>query len=574
MQMRRLALLVSLLALFAAPAAVFAQESILSFDATAQVQEDGSILISEAITYDFGEEYRHGIYREIPLLNVVAGQISRPAMSDIRVTDELGRPYEFEVSGFRTKSIKIGSVDETINGAHTYLITYTLKRAISITENFDEVYWNVTGTGWQVPMASVSAVVRLPQPVPAAELQTACYAGVAKVQSACAVEPIVRNGSATFSRAELAPGEGLTISVAFPKGMVAGPTTWDVVWYWIMTFGWIVIPVGVFILLFRRWWRYGRDAKGRGAIPVQYDAPNGLSPLAIGTLFDGSVGDRDITAEIVYLAERGYLKIHRVEEKQIVIFNKTDYALIKLKEAGAELVDYQKMLFDALFTPKHMTEAMIDGVPTQVARVSEFGKHAFYKEVKKVQDAAYEWLTTKGYYAQNPSTVKLKYMGAGGVMAFLGIWFMFFPQIGLSLLLSGIMTLFFGAIMPALTAKGMVAKEHVLGLEEYIEAAEKRRIDFHNAPEKNPQEFERLLPHAIALGVEKKWAKQFEGMNIQPGWYGGQQGVFNAMILTSNLGDFRGMAATSFSGSSGGGSGIGGGGSVGGGFGGGGGGSW
>jgi uncharacterized membrane protein YgcG len=342
-----------------------------------------------------------------------------------------------------------------------------------------------------------------------------------------------------------------------------------------MTFGWIVIPVGVFIFLFRRWWRYGRDAKGRGAIPVQYDAPAGLSPLAIGTLFDGSVGDRDITAEIVYLAERGYLKIHRVEEKQMVIFNKTDYALIKLKEAGAELPDYQKMLFDALFTEKHMADATIDGTLTHVARVSEFGKHAFYKEIKKVQDAAYERLTTDGYYVQNPSKVKLKYMGAGAVMAFFGIWFMFFPQVGLSLLFSGIMTILFGAVMPALTAKGMAAKEHILGLEEYIEAAEKRRIDFHNAPEKNPQEFERLLPHAIALGVEKKWAKQFEGMSVQPGWYGGQRGVFNAMILTNSLGDFRGMAATSFSGTApGGGSGIGGGGSVGGGFGGGGGGSW
>ena len=37
-----------------------------------------------------------------------------------------------------------------------------------------------------------------------------------------------------------------------------------------------------------------------------------------------------------------------------------------------------------------------------------------------------------------------------------------------------------------------------------------------------PEIFEKLLPFAIVLGVEKKWAKAFESMHLpQPNWYAG-----------------------------------------------------
>jgi uncharacterized membrane protein len=65
---------------------------------------------------------------------------------------------------------------------------------------------------------------------------------------------------------------------------------------------------------------------------------------------------------------------------------------------------------------------------------------------------------------------------------------------------------------------------------------EKDRLKFHDAPKKNPKLFNKLLPYAIALGVEKEWAKQFEGMDInkETTWYASNQ-AFTAYVLADSL---------------------------------------
>jgi uncharacterized membrane protein len=148
-----------------------------------------------------------------------------------------------------------------------------------------------------------------------------------------------------------------------------------------------------------------------------------------------------------------------------------------------------------------------------------------------------------------------------------------------SAIISAIIVFVFGFLMPARTHKGVLAKEYILGLKEYLMVAEKDRIKFHNAPEKNPKQFEKLLPYAMVLGVEKEWAEQFKDIYIQnPSWYNDPSGAnFNSLVLLSSLNSFSSSTNSVLtsvpSSASGGGSGFGGGGG-GGGFGGGGGGSW
>lgn len=133
--------------------------------------------------------------------------------------------------------------------------------------------------------------------------------------------------------------------------------------------------------------------------------------------------------------------------------------------------------------------------------------------------------------------------------------------------------------MPAVTKKGAELKENILGFKDFLSVTETDRLKFHNAPEKTPESFEKFLPYAMVLGVEKEWSKQFEGIyNQQPNWYEDSSGrMFNAMILSSIVSDFSSSATAAMSSqpssAAGGGSGFSGGGG-GGGFGGGGGGSW
>ena len=128
--------------------------------------------------------------------------------------------------------------------------------------------------------------------------------------------------------------------------------------------------------------------------------------------------------------------------------------------------------------------------------------------------------------------------------------------------------------MAAKSKKGVLAKEYLLGLKEYLQIAEKDRLNFHNAPEKKPEIFEALLPYAMIFGVVEIWAKEFQGIyNSQPNWYESKSNNFNAVSFGREMAVFSAMSTRSLS-SSPAGSGSGGGGFSGGGGGGGGGSSW
>ena len=211
----------------------------------------------------------------------------------------------------------------------------------------------------------------------------------------------------------------------------------------------------------------------------------------------------------------------------------------------------------------------------------------FYKNLSSLKTQIYQAVTDKGYFRTRPDKVRLTYQIIGvvlicfgftiaGIWGFLGV---------ISFIISGILPIIFSVYMPSRTLEGVLAKEHILGLKEYLTVAEKARLEFHNAPEKGPDLFEKLLPFAMALGVEKNWAKQFENIyNTKPAWYNDSStSTFNSLSLVNNLRSFSSEAnstfvsipASSSSGSSSwsGGSGFSGG-SSGGGGGGGGGGSW
>jgi len=328
----------------------------------------------------------------------------------------------------------------------------------------------------------------------------------------------------------------------------------------------LVLPVIVFIVMFRLWWLKGRDPKGRGTIIAQYEAPDNLTPLEVGTIIDERADNKDISAEIINLAVKGYLKISKVENK--VFFKTDDYQLEKLKESNDLKEHFDKDLLSGIFKNR------------KKIKLSDL-KNEFYKTLNKINEEIYDILTTKGYFVKNPNTVVWKYLATGFACVFLAFLLgsFFGGLVILSFIISGIVIGIFGWFMPARTLKGVRAKEYILGLKEYLSVAEADRIKFHNAPEKNPERFEKLLPYAMVLGVEKEWAKQFEGIyKNPPSWYSDPSGAsFNSLLFVSSLHNFSASAnstlASTPSQASGGGSGFSGG-SSGGGFGGGGGGSW
>lgn len=561
------------LCLFNISTAQTSSEAILSFHASIRVNSDNSVDVSETIKYDSGTFSRHGIYRDI---YPYSSEDRKMSIENIDVVDENGEPYRFETSydgdNFR---IKIGDPVETFVGQKTYVIKYRATYAVAQLENLDETYWNATGNAWEIPIYEARAEVRLPSGFKF--VQSACYLGYEGSKETC--ERVAGDGVYTFETGRmLEPREGLTIAVGFEKGAVmpyAGsegtPTFWQKYWTWILG---ALLPGLTFIFSFWYWYKRGRDPKGRGVIVPQYDVPDNLTPLEAGGIMNEKIEAKYISAEIIYLATQGYLKIRESEEKILGLIKRKDYELIKAKDFSGLTDDFDQKLVNSLFDHGETT-----------VKLSNL-KNSFYKSAAKVKTLAAEALLKKGYY-KNLGRMKSQAAPFVAIAVFVGVWVSGFIGSLVSHagrgatplpLVSGIMLsiVIYGFIYyfsPAKTERGVATKEHLSGLKDYLQIAEKDRILFHNAPEKKPEVFERLLPYAMVMGVAKIWAKEFENIYMTPPqWYSGQAGAFSAIAFSDSIDRFSNFAVSSLASSPHGGSG--GGGFSGGGGGGGGGGGW
>lgn len=561
-------------------------EQILLFVSLVRVNPEGQLLVTETIQYDFGEGERHGIFRTIPYLYESARGKVKADITDIAVVraDGVAVPWELSrASGYVT--IKIGDPNATVTGVQAYRISYQVDDAILFLDDRDELYWNATGNEWAVPIRDARSMVTFGIPGATIE-QAACYQGEYGSQRECEASRFTEDmRSFEAGQRGLKANQGLSVAVAVPKGVIPEPTVVSRLLEWLLV-NWIVLlPLSVVCGMAYLWHTRGRDPRGRGTIVRQYDPPEDLSPLAVGLLYDERAHKKDVTALIVDLAVKGYLKIHQFE-RSLLIFSTTDYLLERLQTEDDELDAIERKVLARLFTVGKVTTETIHGKEVKGVVLSSLA-HKLTTLYNDVADDINEELTKAGYFVANPMKVRQRYMGAGGAGGFLMIWlvallglsysFIVYAMIGLAAL----SVVVFGYFMPQRTKKGVALREHILGFKEYLGQAEKERLAFHNDPERTPERFDTLLPFAMVLGVEKAWAKQFEdayqgGAEMGPRWFDGGGARFQPAVFATNLSAFSGAMSTAATpkSSSGGGGASGGGGFSGGGFGGGGGGSW
>lgn len=559
-------------------------EQIQSFASDIDVREDGTIAVTERIDYFFAAP-RHGIYRDIPVRYDVDGKTVIVPVQVLGVSDAEGNGIGYQVIKERNFTrVKIGDPNVTITGAQTYVISYSAAGAIRYgLENpdthkmQDQLYWNVTGFEWQVPIRRVSATVRLPAAAAEEDIATKCYTG----PYGSTAEDCVKG--ARGSVASFGANDTLTAVVGFPEGIVAkllpkAPGILELA----APFLPLLLPVAVVGLLTLLWWTRGRDPAGKGTLVVEYDPPQGLTPAEVGVILDEDAGLKDVSAIIVDLAVRGYLKIREIE-KQGLLLKSTDYEFERLKDFtnDATLKPFEERLLVALF-----------GGAGKIARVSDIKEgHTFYDDLPKIKRKLYDRLTSDGYFPTDPAKVRAAYAAVGIVVIvimfmFVGPGFMFSGTVagntGLGIFFSGVAVLLFAPLMPRKTPKGVEALEHALGFREYLDKAEKYRMKW----QETENVFEKFLPYAMVFGVVDKWTKAFEGMNVPPPtWYEGRSafgatGSFNPVMFYGALAAMNSSMSTAMtsrpqqSSSGSGFSSGGGGGFSGGGFGGGGGGSW
>jgi len=536
-------------------------ESIERFESNIVIHTDSSLSVTETIVYDSEGQEKHGIYRDIRLKSAAD---TRLEVKDISVHDENNLPYDVAVSkqGSNVLQIKIGDPDVTFSGTKTYVITYTVLGAVTtIDSELDELYWNATGSEWELPIEYVQSTISLPTGV--SIIQDACYMGAEGSTQQCTAE----NGVFSSTRA-LLPGEGVTIALGFPHGLIdvyqpRKPSVFELYWP-------ALLPFVLFIVMFIRWRTKGKDPKGTGIIIPQYDVPGKLTPIEVAGILYQKVRAKDISAEIIHLAVQGYIKIEQTESKKILGVTK-DYALTLVKAPESSLSVIDQTVLTALFGAKQIVDTTV--------QLSELAV-SFYKKVVEIKKVGISTLVEKKYYTYFPE-VKLWGILAVVIVLFpLGVLSVASIDITtviifvISVVISSVIYAVFMIHMPAKSVRGVAAKEYLLGLKDYLEIAEKNRLNFHNAPEKKPEVFEQLLPFAMVMGVEKKWAKEFENIyTTPPSWFVAPHQAFHAAIFVQDIETFSSTTTYAFSGMSGT-SGSSGAGFSGGGGGGGGGGSW
>ncbi len=579
------------------PAQASSFERIHSYDSIVTIERDGSVQIEEKIDWDFGNNAHHGITRDIQTRfrydteKKGYDRVTPLDVLSVAVSGGASAQYTVKRSG-DAQTIRIGDPNRTITGAHTYTIRYRLRGVLNHFRDHDELYLNAIGNRFGVPMDRATVAVHAPADITG----VACFTGPQGSNLACS-ESNHAGSAATFSQSNLASFSGVTVVIGFPVGVVPTPTPIiearpslarsfavrpDTLG---IAGGLLAAVVAAFALLALR---TGRDHRFAGSavdvafgnsgageervpmhngdpIPVEFVPPDGIRPGQVGTLIDEQANPLDVTATIIDLAVRGYLKITEVPKEGW--FGKPDWEMQQLKEPD-DLMPYESTLLKGIFE---------DGKNVTLSGL----KNHFATRLKKVENLLYEDVVNQGWYARRPDRTRDFWHGVGvgvlvlgALVTFLLAKFTSYGLVGLPFLIAGLLFFLGSRWFPRRTAKGYGTLRRVLGFKIFIDESEKDRARFAE----QQHLFSEYLPYAVVFGVTEKWAKAFAGIDgqlPQQGWYVGP-GPFTFIAFSSAMDSFAVTSTGTISSvpASSGSSGFGGGGFSGGGFGGGGGGSW
>jgi uncharacterized membrane protein YgcG len=568
----------AVLLVLAVPA--LAEERIISFDSDVTVAADGELTVIETIKVRAeGYDIKRGIYRDFP--TVYEERDGGTHIVGFKVVEVLldGKGENWftknQSNGIR---VYIGEKDYYLpKGEYTYRLTYKTDRQIAFHEDFDELYWNVTGNGWAFPIDYARATVHLPEG--ATVVRKAAYTGPQGAKGTAWSYGTDGNGNPMFATtSRLRANEGLTVAVAFPKGVVAQPSTSDELLWRLRAYAGYVTAglIWLFILAvyFFIWRRVGRDPE-KGTIVPRWRPPAEISPAGARFVTEMGFDSKAIGAAIVSLAVKGKLIIEDDGDDEYKL-RRND------KGFGVKLSPGEKAMERALF------------MWGDSADISD-GNH---ERLKPAVDALKEALSANfegAHFRRN-----IGWFALGVALSFVSLIFMgpamAMPPvqkvpIPLFVVIGGLILInwMFFKLLRAPTVVGRAIMDEVEGFKMYLATAEQNRLNLLHPPEHTPELFEKYLPYAMALDVENEWGDQFtdvfaaaatggEDGGYHPYWYHshhGRQRWATAGGFANNLGRSLGSsissAATPPSSSS---SGSGGGGSSGGGGGGGGGGGW
>ncbi len=338
-----------------------------SYHVDIKVNEDNTFDITEKLSVYFNMR-KHGIYRTIPVKNTVTrtdGTTTniRAKISNLKVNDKYQKTTENN-----NLVIKIGDANKYLIGEKDYEISYTYDIGKDKLDNYDEFYYNIIGDEWDTVIGNVTFKITMPKEFDEDLLGfSSGYSGSTSSQNV--TYTVTENVITGESKNVLSPYQGLTIRITLPEGYFVR-SGYQVDWKIYVLFGLPIISLLIAIFL---WAKYGKDDEVIET--VEFYPPEGYNSLEVGYLYSGHASNEDVISLLVYLANKGYIRIDE-EQKDSKLRDKSNFKVTKLKDYDGTN-SYERTFLEGLFEKK------------RVVSVDDF----FNKDINK-EDSEEEELTT------------------------------------------------------------------------------------------------------------------------------------------------------------------------------------
>ncbi|HET9282252.1 MAG TPA: DUF2207 domain-containing protein [Candidatus Angelobacter sp.] len=547
------------------------QERIRSFDSHIALSADGSMTVRETIdVIAAGDQIRHGIYRDFPTRYKARRGNYISVLFEIVSVERDGNPEPYHTEGIPDGvRVYFGDSGKFVsNGPHRYVFTYITNRQLGFFSDHDELYWNVTSTGWIFPIDRATATMVLPPQIHNFVKGMDAYVGASGERGRQFTATRDADGNPHFEAANLLSYQGLTIVVSWPTGLIAPPSREQKVkWFLKDNLATIVALCGLVIVLVYYtivWIKVGRDPAA-GTIVPQYEPPDNMSPAAMRYLKHMGFDDRCFTSAILGLAAKKRLTIDQSSSHVYRLIATTDSSQFKTQLARDE-----KTVEQNLFETKH--EVSLDGTNASTINAAKkalsTALHTGMEKIYFVTNAGYLWPGIALTIASGIGMlISLAIQPQGSGQLFVGILLTIWLSgwsLGVGALLHAVarawkssgatvagrasalgITLFsipfllgeivglgflawavsipaclmiialigsnvlFHHLLKAPTRAGRQLLDRIDGFKMFLTAVDGPRLNTVTPPGKTPELFERFLPYALALGVEQQWGEQF-----------------------------------------------------------------
>lgn len=510
-----------------------------NYDVNISVDKDKTAHVTEKIDTNFTAS-SHGIYRTIPLKG---NSITNVHVSEHYMQNRANGNLE----------LKIGDASEYVYGRHSYTISYDY----NFYDNKNEFYFNIIGTQWPVEINHVDFTVNMPEAFNPDKAGLSIGAqGTAGFTSGA--EFNINNQTITGSTSRtLAPYEGVTLRVEVPKGYFVKRTNGTTVFVILL----MLLLCGVTALI---WYVHGKD---KIVVPVvNFYPPKNYNSAEVEMLYKGAATTDGLVSLIIYLANKGYLKIreddfgYNIEQvKSYDGMNHTEKAFISALVPGGQSVSQMQLesspyfykscksiverlnkARDKVFEPESIGLKLL--IPMILCLLGLLGLTIFsllgFDIFPILSQGSFliipiiaVLLFAREMQNQNSSLVeKLKTIS----IVFLIFAFTLIPIVNfltfnsstVPAIITGLICMTIAGIctnnLPKRSEFGNKMLGQLLGLKKFIEVAQKDKLE--KLVKENPSYVYDVLPYAYILGVSDVWIKQFESiMTLKPDWYSGQR---------------------------------------------------